>query len=451
MAADNEVPLATLSIKFKAEDEKKLKKALKDVAKDIDLVNTKITKSGTQTNKTGRRITGALLSTMFLVRSLSMSFSQITNRVIEQSGALEYFTTVLEDIVRPVLQPFIDMFYDLTDELDNSNEGFKSIVGVIFVFGWALATILAVLIPFLLVLMGVDAIMKSALVMKFFALASGVIATIAPFLILLAAFTAFWLLLEDFTWDNFFWGLKELAKPLTDPINKLGKKIHKILEMTYWRARKFFRLVGRATSTYLSSVGSNTKTKLKNIYKFLTTVGKKVIKKAKTIFKKLKKLIKSFFKDVKEKGLKVALQNIYKKLKSFIKKLKTKIEKWIKPITDSIKNIWKKIFPSKKEEKDLDKADVKEKKGGIRSLISNLLSKFGKVLGGEQYGGFIPITGLYKLHAGERVVNNHYYNTQRIDMNNNVASHMDISKIAYELERYWGSRFRGLGRTGEWR
>ena len=86
---------------------------------------------------------------------------------------------------------------------------------------------------------------------------------------------------------------------------------------------------------------------------------------------------------------------------------------------------------------------IKGAAGVVSGVAGGVASFLGGILGFRQYGGFIPRTGLYMLHAGETV------NTPGTGMTfaPNITIHatltqpMDIRAIADELERHWADRY----------
>ena len=89
--------------------------------------------------------------------------------------------------------------------------------------------------------------------------------------------------------------------------------------------------------------------------------------------------------------------------------------------------------------------DELNKKLGIGGLVG-----ISKLLGIKQYGGYIPGTGLYQLHAGERVVTaggGGFNFNPTVNINANISSDMDIRGIANKLNNVWASDLRSsMGR-----
>ena len=80
--------------------------------------------------------------------------------------------------------------------------------------------------------------------------------------------------------------------------------------------------------------------------------------------------------------------------------------------------------------------------GGYSGAASN---------GTRQFGGSIAKTGTYLLHAGERVASNQNtgFNggggaamTNNITINANVSSDYDVRRLADQIERYWGGKYK---------
>jgi len=81
--------------------------------------------------------------------------------------------------------------------------------------------------------------------------------------------------------------------------------------------------------------------------------------------------------------------------------------------------------------------------GGLGTLVGGITRGIGGLLGFRQYGGFIPRTGLYMLHAGETV---HTPGTgmtfaPNITIHATITQPMDVRLIADELERHWADKF----------
>jgi len=88
--------------------------------------------------------------------------------------------------------------------------------------------------------------------------------------------------------------------------------------------------------------------------------------------------------------------------------------------------------------------------------ILNMVKSLGKIAldyllsGTRQYGGYIPSTGLYEMHAGERVVTaggGGVNFNPTVNINASISSDMDIRGIANKLNNMWASDLRSsMGR-----
>src|SRR3990167_1192297 len=123
------------------------------------------------------------------------------------------------------------------------------------------------------------------------------------------------------------------------------------------------------------------------------------------------------------------------------------VKNWGK-ITGWLKEKWKAFFDW-----------IIEKWNSIKETVSNMIpepikkiggaikSGFNKIFNKKQFGGFIPQTGMYQLHAGEQVIPaNQTLSFAPIINISTTSGGLDISRLKSELNESWARQLGSLAR-----
>jgi hypothetical protein len=112
-----------------------------------------------------------LLSTMFFGYMLQRTFGGMIQPLLELFGVFEYFGVMLMDLLLPVLEPLIDILFNLMDWVMNLDPGMKNLIGsviiILAVLGLLIGAVSAVALGIkgLVALLGGPAVYAFAIIM----------------------------------------------------------------------------------------------------------------------------------------------------------------------------------------------------------------------------------------------------------------------------------------------
>lgn len=106
-----------------------------------------------------------LLSTMFFGYMLQRTFGGLLQPLLDMMGVFEYFSAILIDILLPVLEPLVDIFFSILDWVDSLDPSIKSLIGSFIVVGAIIGTIIGVVSAVVLGVAGLIAIFDAPLLL----------------------------------------------------------------------------------------------------------------------------------------------------------------------------------------------------------------------------------------------------------------------------------------------
>jgi len=357
------------------------------------------------------------LSLMFISMAISRTLWGMITPVMELTGIFDIFGVMLQTLLLPVLIPLLDILIPIMEWFMNLSEPVRFAIGLIILLTAVFFSIMLVISQLTLFTTGWGATL-GAIFKGIWGFGAGIaktfMAAIPAILPIITIIGGIVLILAGVMMIVKNWGKdwKQVWRGIGLVVMGIGLLLLLVLGPIGWAivalgAAIFF------LAKYYKKIWEGLKWFFKGVADFFVTCWKVAV----AIFMVIWNAISGFFKTLWE-GMKVFVKGFADFVIGIFKGIWDWIQKIIEPI----------------------KAVIGFVKGGVRKLF------------GFQYGGIVPTTGPYMLHAGERVIPATKAETPvifspTITVYANLASDMDVRSLADQLSRYWVADFNRIAKT----
>jgi len=365
--------------------------------KSVPRVMRPVVKAFDNLGKTLPRIRYQWLSVMFAGMQIKKLFGGMINPVAQMVGLFEPLGYIMEEALIPVLEPMTDLLWVVADAFESLPENVKENIGMLLVAGFLFGNFL-----------------------QLFGQLGTAIGDVSGFLgSLIPNIGIFGRSLGEMGGKALGVGLSVMT-------------LNSVLEMAF--GKNLVDVIGEGVNAFQKFMN-----KSKDLKKSLETDADTTVSEVKLSYSYLPSDLNTYFKQVAENA-KTNATNVKNAFTGAVDSVKNKVDTIISQM-DTLKS-----------------SPVGQFIEMVKEIVSNRSFSLGGLIGGatrslidwfsggfptRQYGGFIPATGLYMLHAGETV------NTPGTGMTfaPNITIHatltqpMDIRAIADELERHWADRY----------
>jgi len=377
-----------------------------------------------------------LLSVMFGGMMLTGAMMGLLKPAMEATGIFELWASVLQILFLPIALTILDWVIKFSNWLMSLSPETMEIIGAIVLFGAVLG---ALLFGFAQISLFVAGLIKAFFSWRMLLLGFGLAAIVAGFILFKDELKALWDLIQQ---NEHFIALKQ-----------------SILDV--WNAIK---------EGNWSEAWTSFKEAVTNAWSFVKDM-------AKTIWSKIKEEMKKFnWRAVWDETF-LNISNIISGISLFVGRLFSEIGAFMQKIEWS--KVWTTLFTVSKDVGFLIGQFVGEMTkrvieffssptnvmGLVKSFLGILGGLFGaiwnfllgmlqgavyggskKSYGSRQTGGYIPYTGLYKLHEGENVVPANTYNSFTPNITVYATSNVDINMLKAQLSAQWAEDLARLAR-----